>query len=362
MESFKEEAVAIAQEIEGVESVLEKLRVTVMPDFYVDRLIRLRLSPASFVEKLVEIVESGGGGLQGEFVEVEEVAGGNAANTARTLASLGFKPSLICVTDSSGALLLTHFFQGLNVNLHVVPGEVRSMTTSFEILYEGKAVNLMIGFPGSLASLSFNDLGERELEVLRRSDLVGIFNWAGNWHKGTEFFRDSLAYIKSEGGGLTYIDIADPRPRIDDLPRFVEEVVLSRYADYISVNEYEATAIGRCLGVEPRSPLTCAVRIAEESSAQVLLHTPEFSAYVKPGGEVETAPTFRIEARVATGAGDAFNAGAIMAVLLGLTPVQTLILANSVAAYYISMLRAPTLGELRSFLLEAEFRESPNLI
>ena len=77
MESFKEEAVAIAQEIEGVESVLEKLRVTVMPDFYVDRLIRLRLSPASFVEKLVEIVESGGGGLQGEFVEVKEVAGGN---------------------------------------------------------------------------------------------------------------------------------------------------------------------------------------------------------------------------------------------------------------------------------------------
>ena len=77
---------------------------------------------------------------------------------------------------------------------------------------------------------------------------------------------------------------------------------------------------------------------------------------------METAPTFRIVARVAIGAGDVFNAGAIMAVLLGLTPVQTLILANSVAAYHISMLRAPTLGELRTFLLEAEFRESPNLV
>ena len=52
--------------------------------------------------------------------------------------------------------------------------------------------------------------------------------------------------------------------------------------------------------------------------------------------ETEKIPTFNVEPIRLTGAGDAWNSGDILAELLHLPDAQRLMLANAVAAYYIS--------------------------
>jgi sugar/nucleoside kinase (ribokinase family) len=75
--------------------------------------------------------------------------------------------------------------------------------------------------------------------------------------------------------------------------------------------------------------------LAKFVSARIDLHTTEFSATLK--GKLEVmVPTFRVKVLRATGAGDAWNAGNILGDHNGLSNECRLMLANAVAASYLS--------------------------
>lgn len=80
--------------------------------------------------------------------------------------------------------------------------------------------------------------------------------------------------------------------------------------------------------------LECARRLRDELKIRIDLHTPSLVS-IDNTKEV-LMPTFDVEVRRVTGAGDAWQAGNAYGDLIGLTPEERLLLANATAAYYIS--------------------------
>jgi ribokinase len=75
--------------------------------------------------------------------------------------------------------------------------------------------------------------------------------------------------------------------------------------------------------------------ISGHSALRVYLHTADYSSSIKPD-ETVVVPSFDVQVRRATGGGDCWNAGNIVGESLNFTEEEKLLLANAVAARYIS--------------------------
>src|SRR6266487_6442288 len=108
--------------------------IVVMPDFFVDRVIKLK-SKEEFFNMINNKANLGGGSIRG--VPTTDIKGGNATNVAYCLAKLGVKVALFTIADDIGAAILRQTFSrfGKNVNLMVTCGRHGS-TTAFELLNE----------------------------------------------------------------------------------------------------------------------------------------------------------------------------------------------------------------------------------
>jgi sugar/nucleoside kinase (ribokinase family) len=111
------------------------------------------------------------------------------------------------------------------------------------------------------------------------------------------------------------------------------------------LNENEAIAYASLLDLDLKEKQTrlgfaefameAARVLAKFVLARIDLHTTEFSATLKDKLEV-VVPTFKVKVLRATGAGDAWNAGNILGNHNGLSDECRLMLANTVAATYLS--------------------------
>jgi sugar/nucleoside kinase (ribokinase family) len=101
----------------------------------------------------------------------------------------------------------------------------------------------------------------------------------------------------------------------------------------------------------PEKWLDIAGFVSKETGVRADIHTQYFSATIKDEN-IETQPAFDTEARILCGAGDAWNAGAVFGLLQELTHADRLVLANAIAALYVSYGTTdhPTLSQVRSFL------------
>ena len=95
--------------------------------------------------------------------------------------------------------------------------------------------------------------------------------------------------------------------------------------------------------------------LAKHLSSRIDLHTTVFSATLKDKTEV-VVPTFRVKVLRATGAGDAWTAGNILGDRSGLSDECRLMLANAVAACYLSDPEGshPTRRKLLNFIRNSE--------
>ena len=349
---------SIKEVIEFLKSDIEGLKVVVMPDFFLDRLIRLDCNLETFFRKVGTVVERKGGSI--DNVKQTEFRGGNAANTASALANLGVKVTPIICTDKLGARLLRLHFKRLKVDLsHVKVCKKPSITTALEIKTESGKTNVMLRDVGSLADFSPELLDEHDFETLKMADYVCVFNWAGTRRFGTELAEKVFRYVKKNGSGKTYYDTADPTPNKEKIPNLVKRVLQNRNLDILSVNENEAICYAQQItsksNMHEGSTIeelakASAKALASKISARVDLHTTCFSATLTKK-ECVVAPAFKVQVLRATGAGDAWNAGNILGDAFKLSDEGRLTLANAVAAYYISSLggKHPTRKRLLRF-------------
>ena len=147
--------------------------IVVMPDFFVDRVIKLG-SKEEFFNSINDKARLGGGSIRG--VPTADIKGGNAANVAYCLAKLGARVALFTMADDIGAAILRQTFSrfGEHVNLLVTTGRHGS-TTAFELLNERDVrVNIMISDVGDYSKFGPDMVNSSDhLNYLKNSDARG---------------------------------------------------------------------------------------------------------------------------------------------------------------------------------------------
>jgi ribokinase len=357
----------LAQKLRQVK--VKDVRVVVMPDFFLDRIVSYPSSLRDLAGDMARIIDQKGGSLDG--IKQKELRGGNAANTASALARLGVSVYPIICTSELGDCLLEFYLGKLGVDLsHVkICGEI-SITTAVELQAKHGRVNVMLRDLGSLANFSPEDLTQEDFQLLKSADYVCVFNWAGTRRFGTELAEEVFSYVKTKGCGKTYFDTADPSPNKEKIPELLNRVLGKGLVDVLSLNENEAVwyasffepkRIPRLKEKLEMASLAkeCAKILAEHLATRIDLHTTSFSGSFTKKGET-LVPAFNVVIRQATGAGDAWNAGNIYADSQRFSVRARLTIANAVAAYYISSPKAthPTLSELSEFLLSKASKAS----
>ncbi|MCE8424811.1 MAG: carbohydrate kinase family protein [Candidatus Methanoperedens sp.] len=308
----------------------EEYKVTLMPHFCVDNFIRCDESYDSFIEKFKKTATQGGGNtVMRQMLHI----GGKATNCASALDSLGLNPCLIAKTDILGYKLLEYFLEGKNVDIsHVSRDGELAFTTAIEL----EGVNIMFSFPGVTSQFGPEYLTEDDEELIRESDMVCISDWGLN-NCGTKLARYVFSLVKKEGKGKTFFDPGDPSPkkeREEVEVKGIKNMLKQGLVDILSVNENELIRYG---GIDFLRKVT-----------RVDMHTEKYVKTFYNDKETEEIPAFNVEPKRLTGAGDAWNSGDILGEAMGLSDELRLLLANSVAAYYISDLEGkhPTRQDL----------------
>lgn len=363
--------VSLKNSVNSLLSWLEKpkakeFNVVVMPDFFFDRFVHYDKDFSQFSKEALRVVRRKGGSI--DNVRQVNSRGGNAANTAGALTTLGVFVYPIIETDAFGATLLKQFLEPLRVNLtHVKANGKASITTALEFRQNGNKVNLMLRDIGSLANFGPKNLTSEDYQLLNTADIVCVFNWAGTRQYGTDLAETIFRHVKTKGKGKTYYDTADPTSNKDKIPALIKKVLLKDLVDILSLNENEAIQYATYISPKQvttlrkkqekleKLALRCATILADHLTARIDLHTTAYSATLTKNKKPQIAPSFEVKALRATGAGDAWNAGNIYADQQGFSDNARLTFANAVAAYYVSSPNAmhPTLSQLRNFLKNA---------
>jgi sugar/nucleoside kinase (ribokinase family) len=341
----------------------EKRHVIVMPDFFYDRLVSLDYDTEVFSSVIADITERKGGSLDG--IEQNDIRGGNAINTASAIAALGMKVTPIVCTDKFGLQQINFFLGKYSVDFsHIKMVEKASLTTALEFKTESGKANVMLRDLGSLADFGPSDLTDRDFALIEDADYVCLFNWAGTRKYGTALAETVFRRVKAKGKGKTYYDTADPTPNRDKIPELMRDVLKTSQVDVLSLNENEVICYAAMLSDEisgqkgkrrlDELAMEAARVLAENLSARIDLHTTLFSATFTGKSEV-VVPAFKVNALRATGAGDAWNAGNIVADANELPDECRLALANAVSACYLADPEGlhPTRRKLMEFIEKA---------
>lgn len=323
-------------------AIIEKLKqlriggsIVVMPDFFVDRIIRLE-SKEKLFDSLGEKAARGGGSIRG--IPTMDIKGGNAVNIAYCLAKLGVRVALFTVADEVGATMIRQAFSqfGDKATLRIAHGK-NGLTTSFEFPHEGTRVNVMVSDVGDNANFGPEKLSsETDRAILKNADGVMVVNWASN-QKGTELTEFAF---RNSPSALHFIDPADVETRKQD---FCDSLAkLAKMTDCLSINENEynsladALGLGHLLGTSYGADevKSAAKKIAEKVGISTDLHTKAGAAWSN-GKESTFVHAIKVDAKTLTGAGDSWDAADIIGYLAGLDPQERLMFANCCASLYV---------------------------
>jgi len=311
--------------------------IVVMPDFFIDRIIKLR-SKEDFINALNQKAKFGGGSIRN--MPTVDVKGGNAVNIAYCLAQLGAKVTLFTVSDKIGAAVLIHIFSkfGEKVNLRIADGK-HGLTTSFEFINEqGFKANVMLSDTGDNINFGPERINsEDDLRILKNADAVAVVNWASN-SSGTQLTEH---VFKGSPKSLHFIDPADIETRRQE---FLDSLTkIGNIIDILSINENECNSLAKAVGSDPLIPSNnydpvdvknAAAKIAEKVGLSIDLHTRIGAAWSN-GRETSFANAIKVEPKTLTGAGDSWDAADILGHLAGLDTRERLMFSNAYVSLYI---------------------------
>jgi ribokinase len=327
--------------------------IVVMPDFFVDRIIKLR-SITELFNCLAEKARVGGGSVR-ESNSTIDIKGGNAVNVAYCLAKLGFKVTLFTVADGIGSAILHHTFSKLKdrVILVIKPG-MHGLTTAFEFPNEkGCNVNVMVNDVGDNGDFGPDRINsEDDLRILQNAEAVAVVNWASN-SKGTQL-ADHV--FKNSPKALHFIDPADIKKRKEEFRNSLSTI--AEMTNVLSINENECNCLASAAGLDSQlshadggyskdDVKNAARNLAEKIGINIDLHTVKGAAWSN-GKEIEYVDAFKVKSRRATGAGDCWDAADIIAYVVGLDTRERLMFSNACASLYVSNIYAepPCLDEV----------------
>ncbi|MCW4007010.1 MAG: carbohydrate kinase family protein [Candidatus Bathyarchaeota archaeon] len=341
-------------------------KVTVLPDFFLDRIVTLDCNVGEFAAVIEGIAQRKGGSI--DQISQTDLYGGNAINVAAALVALEANVTPIVCTNHRGLEQIRRHLQAYDIDTsHIKTKDKASITTALEFAGEEDKANVMLRDVGSLEDFGPGDLTEADHQLIRNSDYVCLFNWAGTRKHGTALAQNVFKTAKNSGC-KTYYATADPTANKVQMPQLLEQVLKTDLADILSLNENEALCYGAMLSPDIATrqgkekldilALEAARVLAEQLSARIDLHTTRFAATVYPDREV-VVPAFEVTPQRATGAGDAWDAGNIIGDYNGVSDQMRLLLANAVSACYLLSPKGvhPSREKVLEFLETAKPRE-----
>jgi ribokinase len=328
---------------------IRSLRVSVLPDFYFDRIISVP-SLNQFFKRLKGKAVSGGGNLRG-FSQME-IKGGNATNLAFALASLSVRTNLYCVGDELAHAVLSKHPPTCKVR--IIPGRP-AYTVALEFPFKGKPVNVMVSDVGDLSNFDGHQLNHTYVSSLRRSHCVALVNWSSN-RKGNELAKK--VFNRTGRPRLNFLDPADLEGAEGRVNALVNEIVGEGLVDVLSLNENETRIMARILSAgnlpqayDSQDILRVSGQLHDRLGIAVDVHTPLGSATSTNQGQSWEAASGKVRGFI-TGAGDFWDAGDIVGHLLGFEPRRRLRIANACAHLHLrgGNTTLPTLRNVTAFL------------
>jgi ribokinase len=313
-------------------------RVTVLPDYFVDRFVRFD-SFDSLVDRIrTKSTEGGGGSVRG--VRQSEIKGGNAVNVAYSLGKFGTDVQLVTIAESLAADTLTATFDRFqNVALEVIKGKP-GYTVALEFEDSNRAVNVMVSDPGDLADFDGTAITDKTWKKIATSKIVAVLNW-GSMKHGTGLCSKVFSFAR-ERGAYTFLDPADVSELAGELPSLKANVFDRGLVDYLSLNENETRIICSKLfnhklpqDYEVDELKRAVILIAQQLNCTVDIHTRIVSLSCR-GSDCAIVACHKVKQKTVTGAGDVWDAADIVGRLLGWEPRLRLAFANASAGLYVS--------------------------
>jgi sugar/nucleoside kinase (ribokinase family) len=295
-----------------------------------------------------------------EIVVTAVHAGGCAVNMGDGLAALGIPVDAFATLGEPAHPAfhsITHRFRSVH-SWGREPG--RTLAYEFE---DGK---LMFSSVAQLAELT----AARTTELLadgtyaaacRDARLIAITDWTLYPHMTSVWqLLQAEVYAKLTHRPRFFIDLVDPSTRaetdirsmLDTLPAFEATGPLT-----LGLNGNEANILARLLALAPcdkavpASSLPLAVGLrAKLGISEVVIHHIKSAAVSGPDGESLLAGPFCAQPRKSTGAGDRFNAGYALGILLGLSADERLLCACASSGFFVREARSASVPELADFL------------
>lgn len=314
---------------------------------------------AQFGEKIL-----GAAGLSTniEFVPKTVKLGGNGPIMANALVEAGTAVSYV---GSLGKPSIHSVFLELTDRCTQVFSLAQPGHTDAVEFNDGK---IMLGKMESLNEINWNTLlgkiGEEQLKkIFSGVNLVATVNWTMTPYM-TEIWSGLLSILTPCAKGnkpFFFVDLADPSKRkASDIREALETIAKFKncYRVILGLNRKEATEIANVLGLTLSGPADqveleeIVIALGEALDLWCLMVHPTFEAGAYVDGTFwHTLGPFTSKPRLTTGAGDNFNAGFCLGLMLELSVEEALMLGKATSGFYVRNMNSPTWQELIEFVM-----------
>src|SRR5450631_796165 len=247
------------------------------------------------------------------------LVGGSPAITAHNMAKLGSKVGLITArANDMAATFCMHELEQAGVDLSHSVSTPPSVRTGVTVLLQHEIVRRSLTYPGSTASLSFDDIDLDYLRSARHFHLSSFF-----LQRGLIDDVPRLLALLKEAGLTTSLDTNDDPTGTWSGP--IAETL--KYVDILMPNEREAKALASEDEIEPAIQYLSAL-----VPLLVVKRGSRGASVVDHGGRIEQ-DAVGVSSVDAVGAGDSFNAGFLHGYVHGWPIERCLQIGNLAGAY-----------------------------
>lgn len=273
--------------------------------------------------------------------------GGNGANSAYVLASLG-APTVLCsaVGNDVPGRLLQNWLEEAGVNLSDVVEHPEKATSSTTVISDEHNNRQAFHHHGSSGTFGPENLSRRPAsrdDVLLLTGYPLLVRWRS---------RDTIPLLEDARSAdvVTALDIG---PAIGKPVMLDELRPLLPHLDYLLCNAHEAFVCTESNTIENSS------RKLRRAGARTVIikRGPEGAAYLADGASsLKNVDGFSVDAQQTVGAGDSFNAGFLYARQHGYSLREGILFAHAVAALVVAsgrgVLGCPTRGQIQELLMQ----------
>ncbi len=273
----------------------------------------------------------------GQFVMA---AGGKGANQAVAAARLGAHVTFVARvgTDVFGDQAVVGY-EDEGIDTGLILRDAEHHTGVALILVDDQGENLISVASGANHALTVADV-DRAAHRIREADLLML-----QLECPLEVVRHAARLAAQAGVAV----VLDPAPAPDGP---LEEGLL-RDATYLTPNESEAQRLTGIAVSDEASAQAAAQKLLAAGARNVIVTLGAKGAVVACGGACQTVPSFSVEAKDSTAAGDAFNGGLAVALAQGKPLAEAVRYASMVGALSVTRMGAqpslPTADEVRKF-------------